>query len=143
VRELEAARQRHCPGGQGWTWAGHILPHDAEVREMGTGKSRIEMLYELGLSAEICPNLPLQDGIQAVRSMIPRCWFDKERCARGLEALRQYRRHYDAKREEYHAAPVHDWTSHYADALRYFAVGYTPVNPHLRRKLRYDNRWVA
>ena len=77
--------------------------------------------------ATICPNLPVEDGIQAVRALIPRCWFDRTRCAKGLEALRMYRRDYDERREEYRVMPLHDWTSHYADAFRYFAVGYRPA----------------
>ena len=127
VGELEQARERHG-SAPSWLWGDHILPHDVAVREMGTGKSRIETLRELGIDATICPNLPVADGIQAVRALIPRCWFDRTRCARGLEALRMYRRDYDEKQEEYRVAPLHDWTSHYADAFRYFAVGYQPAH---------------
>ena len=96
VGELEKSRERHG-SAHSWLWGDHILPHDVAVREMGTGKSRIERLRELGLEARICPNLPVPDGIQAARALIPRCWFDRTRCARGLEALRQYRRHYDGE----------------------------------------------
>ena len=142
VGELEKSRERHG-SAHSWLWGEHILPHDVAVREMGTGKSRIERLRELGLDANICPNLPVPDGIQAARALIPRCWFDRTRCARGLEALRQYRRHYDAKQEEYRAAPLHDWTSHYADAFRYFAVGYRPAPVYATRRIKRDTRWVV
>ena len=111
---------------------------------MGTGKSRIETLRELGIDAVICPNLPVADGIQAVRSLIPRCWFDRTRCAKGLEALRMYRRDYNEQREEYRVMPLHDWTSHYADAFRYFAVGQRPEVPvYATRYRRPDSRWVV
>jgi phage terminase large subunit len=108
-----------------YVWGSHYLPHDVEVRELGTGKSRKEVLAGLGVTATVCPNIPLADGIQAVRMLIPTCWFDKVRCAQGIEALRMYRREYDEKRQEFRVSPLHDWTSHYADALRYFAVGHS------------------
>ncbi|WP_114950883.1 terminase large subunit domain-containing protein [Sphingosinicella terrae] len=142
--ELDRSRERHGRAGGTWLWGDHFLPHDAAVRELGTGKSRIETLRELGIHATICPNLPVEDGIQAVRQLLPRCWFDRTRCARGIEALRMYRRDYDERRQEYGLRPVHDWTSHYADAFRYFAVGYRPLPASAyrpRRKMRLG--WIA
>ena len=61
----------------------------------------------------------------------------------GLEALSLYRRDYDERREEYRVKPAHDWTSHYADAFRYFAVGYRPPHPSSYRRIKRDNRWVV
>lgn len=106
-----------------WLWGNHYLPHDVEVRELGTGKSRKEVLHELGVKVTVVPNIPVADGIQAVRMLLPTCWFDAK-CKDGIEALRMYRRDYDDKRQEFRAAPYHDWTSHYADAFRMFAVGH-------------------
>jgi phage terminase large subunit len=102
----------------------HYLPHDVEVRELGTGKSRKEVLEGLGIQVTVCPNIPVADGIQAARMLLPTCWFDKVKCKEGIEALRMYRRDYDDKRQEFKLHPLHDWTSHYADAFRYFAVGH-------------------
>lgn len=143
VDQIERSRERH--GGAGpWLWGDHILPHDAAVRELGTGQSRVETLRGLGLEAVICPNLPVEDGIQAVRRLLPRCWFDKTRCAAGLEALRMYRRDYDERGQEYRVRPVHDWTSHYADAFRYFAVGWrAPAAGVSARRVKRDVRWVV
>lgn len=124
-----------------WLWGNHYLPHDAEVRELGTGKSRVETLAGLGIRATICPNLPVEDGIQAVRLLLPTCWFDKVKCRQGIEALRMYRRDYDEKRQEFRTRPLHDWTSHYADALRYFAVGHQ--EPVTTRPIKRDMRWVV
>ena len=125
-------------------WGEHILPHDVEVRELGTGHSRLERLWELGIKGKVCPKLPVPDGIQAMRAMPPTCWFDKERCARGIEALRMYRREYDPKREELRTNPLHDWTSHHADALRYFAVGYRPPPTYaMRMKPKRDTGRVV
>lgn len=101
----------------------HILPHDVEVRELGTGKSRKEVLESAGLSITVCPKLPVDDGIQAVRKMLPNTWFNKEKTKKGLEALRNYRRIYNDKLDTYTDKPLHDWSSHAADAFRYLAVG--------------------
>jgi hypothetical protein len=127
-----------------WVWGNHYLPHDAEVRELGTGKSRVEVLGGYGINVTICPNIPVEDGIQAVRGLLPTCWFDKEKCKAGLEALRMYRRDFDEKRQEFRVRPLHDWTSHYADAFRYFAVGHreAPVMAY-RRPPRRDTGWVV
>lgn len=105
-----------------YTYGRHILPHDAKVRELGTGRSRLEMLLSLGLRAEIAPNMSLDDGIEAGRVFLRRCWFDAERCKDGLDALANYRRALNTRTEEY-MAPLHDWSSHAADAFRYAAVG--------------------
>ena len=101
----------------------HIGPHDIAVRELGTGKSRLETARGLGLNFEIAPNLAQIDGINAARMILPRCWFDRGRCADGIKALRQYRRVYDEKGKTFRLKPLHDWTSHAADAFRYMAVG--------------------
>lgn len=101
----------------------HILPHDAAARELGTGKSRVETLEALGLrNVEIIPQQEVADGINAVRLMLSKCWFDAERCERGIEALKQYRREWDGKRQVWRERPLHDWASHAADAFRYGAL---------------------
>lgn len=92
-----------------YVWGSHYLPHDVEVRELGTGKSRKEVLQGLGIKATVCPNIPIADGIQAVRMLLPTCWFDKVKCKAGIEALRMYRREYDDKRQEFKQHPLHDW----------------------------------
>jgi hypothetical protein len=106
----------------GYHTAEHILPHDVEVRELGSGRSRKEILQELGLSITVCPRLSVDDGIQAVRRIIPNCWFHS-RTKQGLDALRNYRRDYDEKRQVFYDKPMHDWASHASDAFRYLAVG--------------------
>jgi len=58
---------------------------------------------------------------------MPKCWFDAERCARGIEALKQYRREWDGKRQTWRERPLHDWTSHAADAFRYGALSRKPA----------------
>lgn len=110
---------------KGYHYDQHILPHDVQVKELGTGKSRLETLDALGIrNVTIAPKLSVDDGIQAARSMLARCWFDEVKCARGIEALRQYRREFDEKLKSWRGRPLHDWTSHPADSFRYLAVGY-------------------
>jgi phage terminase large subunit len=106
-----------------YRYGSHYLPHDAEVRELGTGRSRVETLQGLGISPIIVPKLSVEDGINAVRKVLPRCWFDKDKCAEGIKALRQYRRDYDDVRKVFLERPYHDWCSHPADAFRYLAIG--------------------
>ena len=113
---------------KGYHYEAHILPHDVRVKELGTGKSRLETLDSLGIyNIEIAPRLSIDDGIQATRSLLNRCWFDQEKCERGIEALLQYRREFDEKLKSWRGRPLHDWTSHGADSFRYLAVGYRPV----------------
>ena len=106
----------------------HIAPHDIKVREMGTGKSRFEVARDLGLRFDICPNIQIDDGIEAARSIIPRCYFDEKKCSILVEALRQYRKDYDEKNKVYKNRPLHDWSSHGADAFRYLALGTRDIN---------------
>lgn len=109
---------------RGYHYSEHILPHDVQVKELGTGKSRLEILSTLGLTdITIAPKLSVEDGIQSARSMLNRCWFDAENCERGVEALKQYRREFDEKLKTWRGRPLHDWTSHGSDAFRYLAVG--------------------
>lgn len=101
----------------------HYLPHDANVSELGTGRRRIDLLYSMGINGWVIPRTSVDDGIQAVRHMLPRCWFDLEKCERGIDALRSYRRDWDEKLQNYRDRPLHDWSSHASDAFRYLALG--------------------
>ncbi len=130
---------------------GFILPHDAESLELGTGHTRLKTLSSLGLhrGQRVVPRANLEDGINAVRVILPRCWFDAEKCARGIEALRQYRKEWNEDRRMFNDRPEHDWTSHPADAFRYLAMGLKErrevrsVAP-VRANRRYDpHRWRA
>lgn len=113
----------------------HFLPHDARAKTLSSGgKSLIEQMGAgLGLSnLSIVPNLSVQDGIQAVRMMLPRCWFDAVKTKEGLEALRQYEREYDEDKKAFRQTPKHNWTSHPADAFRMAAVSWQEEQPQAR-----------
>lgn len=120
-----AAKLREQPYAYGTHWG----PHDISVRELGTGKSRLEVAASHGLRFSITPRilqgvegLEVTEGIAAVRMLFPRCWFDAERCARGIEALRHYRSAFNKALGRFTGVPVHDWASHGADAFRGLAV---------------------
>ena len=105
-----------------YNWGEHILPHDAKVRELGTGRSRVEVLRGLGINPRICKNLLIQDGINATRQLLPRVWFDKDKCFMLVEALKTYRSEWNDDRRVFSKAPLHSFESHFADAVRYFAI---------------------
>ena len=107
-----------------YNYGGHILPHDAEPKELSSGKSIKEVLHDLGVRPlEVQPVSRREDGINAARLKLPMCWFDTRRCERGIEALKLYRYEYDEKLGTLKNLPVHDWTSHGADAFRYLIEG--------------------
>ena len=116
----------------------HFLPHDARAKTLTSGgKSLIEQLAtgDNGLTLakmSIVPNLSVQDGIQAVRAMLPLCWFDKDKCREGLEALRQYEREWDEDKKAFRETPRHNWTSHPADAARMMAISWREEKPHTK-----------
>lgn len=119
-----------------------FLPHDVEVRELGTGRSRKEVLMEAGLNITVAPRLSVADGIQAVRRLLPRCWFDPK-TKPGLDALRNYRREHDEKRNVFYEKPLHDWASHYADSFRYLAISLDEGTDSWSSKLPNNVQWVV
>lgn len=106
-------------------YGGHTLPHDADDKEWGNnGMSRVASLKKLGVKpCRVLPNASIDDGINAVRVLLPRCKFDEVKCERGLDCLRQYQKVWDDERRCFALKPLHDWTSHGADAFRYLAQG--------------------
>jgi hypothetical protein len=119
-----------------------ILPHDVQVRELGTGKSRKEVLEEAGLSITVAPRLSVADGIQAVRRLLPRCWFHP-RTKSGLDALRNYRREHDERRQIFYEKPLHDWSSHFADGFRYLAIGLDEGDSSWQTSLPISTKWIV
>ena len=123
--------------------AEHILPHDVRVRELGTGKSRMEMLEDAGLEVKIAPRMGLDDGIQAVRRLLPRCWFNVPKVQIGLNCLRNYRRDYDEKRKIFFERPLHDWSSHGSDSFRYLALGLDEGHSTWSKPINQTPKWIV
>ena len=123
--------------------AEHILPHDVRVRELGTGKSRLEMLEDSGLEVKIAPRMGLDDGIQSVRRLLPRCWFNVPKVQNGLNCLRNYRRDYDEKRKIFYERPLHDWSSHGSDSFRYLALGLDEGHSTWSKPINQTPKWIV
>ena len=113
-----------------------FVPHDAKVRELGTGRTRVETMQALKLKPRLVPQGKIMDGINAARVLMPRIWFDRDKCRDGLECLRQYRADYDEKGRVFRDAPKHDWTSHAADAFRYMAMAYKELKPEVKAEAK-------
>lgn len=111
-----------------------IGPHDLRVREYTSGQTREQTAQDLGVQFEVAPKLPVIDGIEAVRRAIPRMVFDKVKCRQGLDCLALYRSEFDEKRRVLSRNPVHDFTSHAADAMRYLITGTSGGQPDLFAK---------
>lgn len=108
---------------KGYVYGDHFAPHDIQVRELGTGRSRLETAASLGLKFRVVRGLPLQDGIDATRMALSTLWIDEQRCQLFLDYISQYRKEWDDKNGCFKDKPLHDFTSHAADMLRYFAIG--------------------
>ncbi|MGH8678525.1 MAG: LAGLIDADG family homing endonuclease, partial [Burkholderiales bacterium] len=137
---VEVLRQK------GYTYGTHWAPDELQVSDLGTGRSRLSTAHDLGLYFQLVPrlqtekHLDMQEGIEAVRVVLGKCWFDATRCKMGLEALRQYRWGHDAAMATI-PRPVQDWTSPAAEAFRTLAVRYvTPGMPTKRQTLREQQR---
>ena len=111
---------------KGYIYGKHYAPHDIAVRELGTGHSRLETAYKLGIKFETGPMLGVEDGINAARAVLRRCSFDADKCHCGINCLKNYRKDWDEKNKVFKTKPKHDWASHGADAFRNFAVGFVP-----------------
>lgn len=127
----EIIEQKYTERGwqHGWDW----VPHDAKVKEWGTGKTRVETMKTLGLRPHVVPNAGLLDGINAARLTLPRCVFHP-RCEDGINALEMYRREWDDARKVFKANPLHDFSSHYADSFRYMAMAWREMTPEPVKK---------
>jgi phage terminase large subunit len=108
-----------------YVYGNHNMPHDIDVRELGTGITRKATAESLGIRPIVTVKRSgLDTGIEACRNIFPRCWFDEKKCARGLNALKSYHKVYDEKNKCFKNHPEHDWSSHGADGFRTLGVGY-------------------
>lgn len=105
-----------------YSYGRHFAPHDIRVREFGSGITRIEKARQLGIKFTVADDISIVDGIEAVRSSFSKIWIDEKQCAPLIKAIENYRQEYDAKRKTYKSHPLHDWSSHYSDALRYLCI---------------------
>jgi phage terminase large subunit len=111
----------------GWKRGIDFVPHDAKVKEWGTGRTRVETMKGLGLNPWVVPMATKMDGIQAARTTLARSVFHPRCEDQGISALEQYRREWDDEKKTFKASEVHDWSSHLADAFRYLAMAWKSI----------------
>lgn len=121
-----------------YIYDGHFAPHDIRVRELGSGKSRLEVARQLGLNFQIVPNLPLMEGINALRRRFNTLWIDEDKCSILINNLALYRKEWDDEKGIFKTKPLHDFTSHSADMMRYWAVGRLETAPKV-----YTPNWAG
>jgi hypothetical protein len=126
-----------------YTYGRHVLPHDVRVVDLSepTGRSRLEILSALGVQADVLPNSSLEDGIEASRLFLKRCWFDEKNTKLGVECLQNYRREENTRTGELKPIPVHDWASHGADAFRTAAIGLTENEK--AKPMKLPMKWIV
>lgn len=112
-----------------YSYGDHWAPHDIAVREFGSGKSRLDVAREFDIHFQTVPQQGLEDGIHALRMVLPRCWIDEDKCEPLTEALHHYRWDIDKQSGSLKPRPIHDWSSHFADAARYMAVAMQEARP--------------
>ena len=113
--------------GKPYIYNKHIGPHDIRVREFTSGMARIDKARQLGIRFIVSDDIPIVDGIEAVRSTLSKVWIDEVACKDLIKALENYRAEYDISKRVYNSSPRHDWSSHAADAMRYLAVSIPKV----------------
>jgi hypothetical protein len=105
-----------------YSYGKHIVPHDAAVHEYSTGLSRVEVARNYGITFTIAPDIALIEGIDAVRNVLNRCWFDEVKCNTGIKALENYKKEWNDKYGCWSSKPLHNFASHGADAFRMLAI---------------------
>lgn len=123
---VQQRREEH-----GWVDGNDYVPHDAKVKEWGTGRTRVETMTSLGLHPVLVPLAGKLDGINAVRLTLPRCLFHPRTEDVGMSAMEQYRREWDDDKKCFKINEIHDWTSNLADAMRYLALCWRTVPVHI------------
>lgn len=115
---------------EGYIWGYHYLPHDAHNKNLERNESRVDRLVQLGIPRDrivVVPRCVVKnDAIEAVRKVLPRCWFDAKHCDVGLKALEEYQKKWNEHLGCWHDYPLHNWASNGADAFAQFAQGYQP-----------------
>lgn len=106
----------------------HIAPHDIMVHEYTSGMTRQASARKLGINLIPAQKTEIIPGIDAVRNILSRCWFDEKKCAKGIKALENYKKDWDERNGCWRSQPLHNWASHGADAFRTLATGLNLTN---------------
>lgn len=105
-----------------YSYGRHVLPWDINTKELGTGKTRLEILRRHLQGVDVQKRQSIDDRIQASRMLLPKCFFNADNCSKGLKALKNYQKQWDDKKQMFSEKPNHDWCSHAADSFGYSAL---------------------
>jgi hypothetical protein len=105
------------------------LPHDAKAKNLQTGRSIVEQTIKRGYRPKIVQDHKLRDGIAATRKLLPYVYWNRPLTSGAVEAMKSYRRAWDDKNNCYKETPLHDWSSHIADMVRYLGITVNNVRP--------------
>lgn len=98
----------------------HFMPHDAASRSLQSGKSLVDIARGMGLKIDVLPRDSNEMfGIECLRNMLPRFWFDQTKCDKGIKAVEAFRKEWNEKLGCYREKSYHDWASHGSKALIY------------------------
>jgi len=117
-----------------YTYGKHLAPHDIMVHEYSTGMTRKMAAAKLGYNLIPVNKVEIINGIDQVRNILSRCWFDESKCSVGIKCLDGYKKEWDDKHACWRSNPLHNWASHGADAFRTLAVGLNLVNPQVTQQ---------
>jgi hypothetical protein len=106
-----------------YVYGKHLAPHDIKVHEYSSGISRLTMAREIGFHMFPVTKHEVIPGIDMVKNIFNRCWFDEKKCKTGLHSLENYKKEWDDKHGCFRSTPLHNWASHGADAFRTLACG--------------------
>lgn len=106
-----------------YTYGKHLVPHDATIHEYSTGLSRVEVARDYGIQFTIAPDIGINEGIDATRNLLNRCWFDEAKCTQGITDLESYKKEWKDRYGCWSSRPLHNFASHGADAFRILAIG--------------------
>lgn len=127
---------------EGYIYGRHIAPHDMANQEWGSGLTRLEKAKQLGIPFMVLEKHDVNDGIETVRTTFSSMWIDERKCVPLIKAIENYRQVFDPKNKVYNPHPLHDWSSHYADAMRYLCMGQKKLRkgktPEDLAKIRYE-----
>jgi phage terminase large subunit len=124
---------------RGYKYGKHYVPHDAANELMAAGgRSIVQQAFALGVKMTVVAATSQQNAIEAARKTLERCYFDEDKCADGIEAMRQYQFEFDEDKKTFRSKPRHDWASHGADAFEIIGqVWRTPENERPKPKPQF------
>ena len=133
---------------RGYRYGTYLFPHDVEhVDGLFTGLTRKELLEDMQIPVTVVPKSFIVDGIEGTKSLLSsRIMINSQKCMPLIKSIENYHREWDEKKKVYQNKPHHDWSSHYADALRYLSEGLCliqSVRPTGQDEIKAINRYLG